>query len=67
MSGPVVIVTIAAIFAVTIIVISMCILADRLAHIPDSKVTITDTARAIAGIVGAIIQAVLTIFAGRSY
>ncbi|MGV2585472.1 hypothetical protein [Mycobacterium avium] len=67
MSGPVVTVTIAAILAGATIVISMCILADRLAHIPDSKVTITDTARTIAGIIAAVVQAVLTIFAGRPY
>ena len=67
MSGPVLATTITAIVAivVVIIIVSMCVLADRLARIPDSKVTITDTGRAIGDILAAIIKAVITIFTGR--
>lgn len=65
MSGPVLAVTITAIISTVVVIIAMCVLADRLARIPDSKVTIADTGRAIGAILGAVIKAVITIFTGR--
>ena len=69
MSGPALAVTITAIVAIVVVIIaiivSMCVLADRLARIPDSKVTIADTGRAIGAILGAVIKAVIAIFTGR--
>lgn len=65
MSGPVLAVTITVIISTVVVIIAMCVLADRLARIPDSKVTITDTGRAIGAILAAVIKAVITIFTGR--
>ncbi|MCV7343316.1 MULTISPECIES: hypothetical protein [Mycolicibacterium] len=62
MSGTELTVTIVAILGVVAIVVSICVLADRLhARNPESKVTIVDTGRAISTVLGVIIQAVIAI------
>lgn len=66
MSGTDLAVTIVGILGVVAIVISICVLADRLhARNPESKVTIVDTGRAIGAILSVIIQAVIAILTGR--
>lgn len=66
MSGTDLAVRIVAILGVITIVISICVLADRLhARNPEPKVTIVDTGRAIAAILSVIIQAAIAILTGR--
>ena len=53
---------IVAILSVVAIVVSVCVLADRIhARNPESKVTIGDA----GGVISAIIQVVIAIFTGR--
>jgi len=62
MSGTDLAMRIVAILSVVAIVVSVCVLADRIhARNPESKVTIGDA----GGVISAIIQVVIAIFTGR--
>ncbi|ETZ29168.1 hypothetical protein BST44_27210 [Mycobacterium scrofulaceum] len=57
---------IVAILGIVAIVVSICVLADRIhARNPDSKVTIGDTGRVISAILSVIIQAAIAILTRR--
>ncbi|BCO49553.1 MULTISPECIES: hypothetical protein [Mycobacterium] len=66
MSGTDLAVGIVAILGIVAIVVSICVLADRIhARNPDSKVTIGDTGRVISAILSVIIQAAIAILTRR--
>jgi hypothetical protein len=66
MSGTDLAVGIVAILGIVAIVVSICVLADRIhARHPDSKVTIGDTGRVISAILSVIIQAAIAILTRR--
>ena len=68
MSGTDLAVCIAAILGVVAIVVSVCVLADRIhARNPESKLTIGDTGRVISAVLGVVIllAALLDVALGR--
>ncbi len=66
MSGTDLAVWIVAVLGVVAIVVTVCVLADRIhARNPESKLTIGDTGRVISAILGAIIQAAIAILTRR--
>lgn len=66
MSGTDLAVCMAAILGVVAIVVSVCVLADRIhARNPESKLTIGDTGRVISAVLGVAIQAAIAILTKR--
>ncbi len=66
MSGTDLAVWIIAILGVVAIVVTVCVLADRIhARNPESKLTIGDTGRVIGAILGVVIQAAIAILTRR--
>lgn len=66
MSGTDLAVWIIAILGVVAIVVTVCVLADRIhARNPESKLPIGDTGRVIGAILGVVIQAAIAILSRR--
>ncbi|OKH64336.1 hypothetical protein EB74_10310 [Mycobacterium sp. SWH-M5] len=66
MSGTDLAVCITAILGVVAIVVSVCVLADRIhARNPESKLAIGDTGRVISTVLGVAIQAAIAILTKR--
>lgn len=66
MSGTDLAVWIVAILGVVAIVVTVCVLADRIhARNPESKLTIGDTGRVISAILSVVIQAAIAILTKR--